>query len=91
MYMFCHLCRCLSLEVFHIGVAVACRGRLLLSRVVVACRCRLSQLLSLFLLLFVACRFSLISVAVKIWISSRFVKIVILWDWLESVAGPKAS
>ena len=79
---------------FHIGVAVSC-CRLSRSFAIVACGCRLSlSFVAVAVAVFVVvCRvsLSLISVAVKIWISSRFVKIVILWDWLESVAGPKAS
>ena len=79
---------------FHIGVAVSC-CRLSRSFAIVACGCRLSlSFVAVVVAVFVVvCRvsLSLISVAVKIWISSRFVKIVILWDWLESVAGPKAS
>ena len=74
---------------FHIGVAVSC-CRLSRSFAIVACGCRLSlSFVAVVDVFVVVCRasLSLISVAVKIWVSSRFVKNVILWDWLESVAG----
>ena len=78
---------------FRIGVAVASCCRLSRSFAIVACGCRLSLSFVTVVVAVVVCRvsLSLVSVAVKIWISSRFVEIVILWDWLESVAGPKAS